>query len=270
MKNNPLLTPINNRDSTNMNKLILIIGVVVLCTATLISWGYSQSSSIRIVTQDWAPYNYVEDNELRGFSVEIVREIMQKLQIQNEIEIYPRKRSQIVRENGQNIVFFTIFRSPSRENKYKWIGPISDDSIYFYKRKGDPRNFNTIEDVRNKKISAPMGGFVYRSLVEQGFKSIEKAPSWSGQIKMVLSGRADLLVCLTPIGLAHYMNKENIKFDQLVKTPVKLIEFPLYISGSKEIDDEIIMEWQQKLDEMKSSGRYTQIYNKYLLEQRSD
>lgn len=53
----------------------------------------SETGNIQLVTEEWAPCNYRKNGELQGFSVEIVRSIMNELGIDEEIEIYPSMRS---------------------------------------------------------------------------------------------------------------------------------------------------------------------------------
>jgi len=221
--------------------------------------------ALNIITEDWAPYNYEEDNILKGFSVDVVNAIMVELGEKHNIDIYPGARGEMMLDSMPNIMNFSLFRTPEREKKYKWVGPISEEAIYFYKRKDDPREYKTLNDIRkNSMISLPHKGLILSRVEALGITNISKIPDKRGQFLHLFVGRANLTVNVTPLGVVYYMKKLNKPVDALVQTQVKLFEFPLYIACSKEIPDSVIKRWQKALDMVKSSGKYDQIYNKYL------
>ncbi len=220
---------------------------------------------LEIITEDWAPYNYVEDNIVIGFSVEIVQAIMEELGEKHEIKVYPGARGEMMLDSMPNIMNFSLLRTPERETKYKWIGPISEEAIYFYKRKDDPREFKTLDDIKRvKTITVPHKGLVKSYVDAQGITNINALTTREAQFLHLFMGRADLSINASQIGVAYYLKKLNKPPDALVRTQVKLLEFPLYIACSKGIPDRVIKKWQRALDKIKSSGRYKQIYNKYL------
>jgi len=221
--------------------------------------------ALNVITEDWAPYNYEENNILKGFSVEVVKTIMAELGEKHHINIYPGARGEMMLDTKPNIMNFSLFRTPEREIKYKWVGPISEESIYFYKRKDDTREYKTLNDVReNSIIAAPHKGLVSSYIEALGITNINKLSNRTSQFLHLFVGRANLMVNLTPLGVAYYLKQLNKPVDTLVQTQVKLLEFPLYIACSKEIPDSVIRKWQNALDRIKSSGKYDQIYNKYL------
>ena len=113
-------------------------------------------------------------------------------------------------------------------------------------------------------ISVPHKGLVLSYVEAQGLTNIHKMLKMDAQIRHVLMGRADLAVSATPLGVAYYLKRLKKPTDALVKTQVKLLEFPLYIACSKEIPDRVISKWQQAFEKVKASGQYERIYNKYL------
>lgn len=236
--------------------LLLLLLVFPLC---------SQELPLRIITEDWAPYNYKENDTLTGFSVEVVQAIMRKIGVTYPIKLYPGGRGELLLDNEPNILSFSLFRTPEREKRYKWIGPISQESIYFYKRADDPRKFNSLEDIQKVNIiSTPHDGLIFRTVKEAGITNISKITTRDGQFQHLFMGRADLMINVPPLGIAHYLDQIGKPSDALVSTGVKLVDFPLYIACSPEIPDSVIDEWQRALDAIKASGEFQKIYNKYL------
>lgn len=243
---------------------------IPLIAASIILLGMLSQTAVaqpdlEIITEDWAPYNYKEDNLVKGFSTEIIQAVMDELNETYPIAIYPGPRGDRMLDTLPNIMYFTLFRTPEREHKYKWIGPISDEAIYFYKHKNNPKHYFTIEDVKKATlVTVPYKGLVADKVEEHGIKNIIKVSSREQQLALLLKERAELLVNTSPIGVAYYLKKMNKPVDSLIQTKVKLLEFPLYIACSKEIPDDVIQRWQDALERVKASSTYTQIYNKYL------
>jgi len=225
----------------------------------------AKQPNLMIITEEWAPYNYSLKGVAKGFSVEIVKAIMQELGEQHPISVYPGARAMQLLDNTENVLNFSLFRTPEREKKYKWIGPLSNESIYFYKRADDPREFKTIEDVKAvKAIATPLNGLVFSHLQAQKFTNLSKSHSTLQQLSKLLKNRVDLSISVTPLGKMHYLTKLEQPANAITNTGVKLLEFPLYIACSKELPDSVIKRWQQALDRVIESGKYAKIYDKYL------
>ncbi len=121
-----------------IKKLFLVL---FLCVWSV---GFSQAiakeAALTIITEDWPPYNYKANGKIKGFSTEIVQAIMKVLNLNYEIQLLPGARGEKMLEEGVRVMNFSIFRTLEREKQYKWIGPIAEDAIYFYKRKGKTKH----------------------------------------------------------------------------------------------------------------------------------
>lgn len=225
----------------------------------------AEEQRLTIITEDWPPYNYEENKEVKGFSTEIVKAIMAELHLKDEIQLLPGARGEQLLDQGSYVMSFSMFRTPEREEQYKWIGPIAEDAVYFYKKKGNPLEIRTLEDA--KKVGAVAcrhKGLVWRVLQREGFTNLDPTPNPDGIIKKVVMGRVKLSVSETSLGVKYWLKKSQLPPDTLEQTSVKLLEFPLYIACTKDIPDEIIQKWQEALERIKASGKYTQLYNEYL------
>ncbi len=160
---------------------------------------------------------------------------------------------------------FSLFRTVERENKYKWIGPIAEDAVYFYKKRGNLIEIETMEDAKSvKRVACRHKGLVLSELKKAGITNLDLTTKPDGIIRKVAMGVTDLSVSVTPLGLNYWLKKSGLPTDTLDQTPVKLVEFPLYIACSKDTDDEVIKQWQEALERIKDSAAYSEIYNKYI------
>ena len=244
-------------------KVYLPIWLVFL-SLIFISPLVNAQPDLKLITEDWAPYNYEEGLEIKGFSTEVVRAVLDELGDTYPIEIFPGPRSDRMLDTLPNIMYFSIFRTPEREEKYKWIGPISDQAVYFYKRKGNPKAYRDIEDIKVASVTVPYKGLVADTVEMLGVTNVIKLVTREQQFALLFNNRAELLVNTGPLGVAYYLKKMDMPADALTQTPVKLLEFPLYIACSKEIPDSVIERWQVALDRVKASNKYRTIYHKYL------
>lgn len=227
------------------------------------AWAVSQK--LKIVTEEWAPYNYSEAGVPAGFSVEIVQAIAKSLGVDIDLQLLPSMRAKASLESNQRTMLITMLRTPERETQYKWIGPLGDSSIYFYKREGSPLVISTLEDAKKvRSICARQGGLAISRLKAAGFTNLDAAPSDGKTVyKMLIFGRCDLAVSDSALGVSHILKQMNYPLDAVVQTPVKLLALSAYIACSKDIPDIEIARWQAALDKLKASGAFQAILKKY-------
>ena len=239
--------------------------MIILITFIFTTNSYAlENTQLNISTGELPPYSYTKNGNLTGLAVEIVNELKTRMKYSNKIIKKPWGR--VIHESkSSNQLSFPLVRRPYRENSYKWIGPIAQDAVYFYKRKGNLTNIQTIEEAKKVNlISSLHKGLVFSVLQKKGFTNLDPVSNQLSSIKKVVKGRVDLGVNLTPLGIKYYLKRAKLPLDSIELTPVKLIEFPLYIACSKNIPNEIIEDWQKALDKIKESGEYSKIYNKYM------
>ncbi len=169
-----------------MKAFLFIVSLLCL----LASNSIRAAEPLLFVTEEWAPYNFTRDGELTGFSTEIIQAMMAELGESHEIRVYPGARTTKVLDAQPNAVGFSYFRTPKRDNKYKWVGALVDEVIYLYKRKEDDRSFSSLEDARLVEgIVVSNKGIIQAKLEALGFDNYTKFTNNKDQIKHVLQMR---------------------------------------------------------------------------------
>ncbi len=220
--------------------------------------------NINIITEQWPPFNYIENKELVGFSTEIVKLVMKDLMIDTPINVLPSARAMNILKNSKRTMFFSYIQTPERKDLFKWIGPFGEQAIYFYKRKNSPLDIRTIKDAKKVKSICSRGyGLVHGILVKNGFKNLDESATAKSIYLKAIKGRCDLSISETPLGYAYWMKKLKLPLDSLEKTPLEIIRSSLYIIATKDIPDEEVMLWQKSLDKIIKSKEYLKIKNKY-------
>ncbi len=248
-----------------MRKENRILIFLVLSFVLVLPFFSAGAQELQIITEEWPPYNFEKDGKVSGFSTEIVQEIMSELNETHEIKLLPGARGDQLMESGKMVMNFSLFRTPAREKRFKFIGPIAEDAVYFYKKKGRQLSINTLDDAKKvNKVASPHKGLVYTHLVKAGFTNLDKTTKAISRIKKLLMGRTDLSVGITTLGVAYELKQLGEPMDAVTRTPVKLVEFPLYIVCTKNVSDNVIKRWQDALNRIKATGKYQTIYQRYM------
>ncbi len=246
---------------TKLNLLTSCIFQLLIISVINVS---AQDYPIRIVTESFPPYNYVENNKIVGCATDVVREIMRDLNVNYGIKEYPDARLHSMLENEKGIMAYVLFRIPERENKYKWIGPIATDHIHVYKKKGSPLAIYNVDDAKKvKRVAAFHRGVVFDRLVEIGFKNLDETPVVDSIFKKLLLGRVELMVGLPNLGVSYWLKLNGYPADALVPTPVRIETYDMYIVCTKDIPDSVVSKWQKSLDALKASGEFDKIFERY-------
>lgn len=93
--------------------------------------------SLRIVTEEWPPYNYTNDNgKVVGAATAKVRWILEQADIDYTLESYPWARAIDLASSKKNVAIFSVYRTQVREPQFKWVCPlISPVPTFIFKLK---------------------------------------------------------------------------------------------------------------------------------------
>ncbi|WP_077338253.1 substrate-binding periplasmic protein [Pseudocolwellia agarivorans] len=221
----------------------------------------SYSQNITFLTHQIEPFSYLEDGEIKGVTTDIIKEMMKITQYNQEIKIFPFARGLWTVQNKPNYAMYIVARRPEREDTVKWVGPLISSGVYFYKRKGSSINPSNLDEIKQSfSVGVHLGNADHNFLKAQNIKNIIPTTKPFYAIKMLVNDRVDLVPMseLTVYGIAE-KEKNNIE-----RTNVKLYNSDVYLAFSKETPNNIITNWQNALDEIKSTGVYGKIYQKYL------
>lgn len=257
------ISPMAPHDVCNERRIALLGLMLLAGCASSSLWA--DEKKLSVITEEWAPYNFLEDGVLKGFSVEVVQNIIERLNLKIAIEMYPSMRTTLMLGSVPGTMMITMLRTPEREDKYKWIGPLGDGAIYFYKKSGSPLEIASLDDAKKVKlIGCRHAGLVFNTLKSAGFTNLDPTSTDGESVyKKLLLDRCDLAISDTPLGVKHVLKKLAVPANALVQTSVKLVGAPLYIACSTDIADRDIALWQKTLDGLKASGVFAAIQKKY-------
>ena len=92
-------------------------------------------AQLNYLTEEWAPFNYLENGNVTGLSVELLEAVFKNIGVnrsRSDVRIVPLSEGFKTAQNNTSTVLFSIVRTPEREHLYKWAGPFTKASFVLY------------------------------------------------------------------------------------------------------------------------------------------
>ncbi len=248
-------------------KPILILKWIIV-SSLLLSLGIN-AAPLQIICAEWPPYEYSgEDGKPAGFSVEVLQAILKDLAIKNTVEFYPWKRAYLKALNTPNTLLFTVAKTPNRESKFKWVGPIGSREVYLWKLKSRTDiNVNNLQEAKNYLIGTTRGFASETDLINKGFivdEHLDSVTVPQQNYEKLYAGRVDLIIDLELT--AYYgILKTELDFSQLERSILITSGTDLYFAFNMETSQEIVDQFQASLIKLKDNGVFYKILRKYQL-----
>jgi len=148
----------------------LVLALVLVLGLGVINQARGDGLPLEIACSQWRPYAFKENSKISGPAYEIVKQVMQRAQVDFTYKIKPWPR---VYNNGlskTNYMIGCLGRTQAREKLFHWIGPVTQGiDIYFYKLKSNPIEVSSIAQARQYKIATERDSYRQEFLQDQGF-----------------------------------------------------------------------------------------------------
>ena len=241
--------------------------LLIFLLASLLPAQGQTINDLTLMSEDFPPYNYVSAVGLKGSSIDLMVLILQELHStinRSDIQILPWARSYILLQKDPNAVLFAMTKTGSRENLFKWVGPISTARNVLIGKKSRHFVINRPADLAEYQIGV-VGNDAGQQLIEQlGVPKDHEDIADSGElnVRKLVSGRFDLIAY--DENVVRWILKNEGQNPDDYETVYLLNEGQHYFAFNKSVPDEIINEMQKTLDELKHMGAFQKILNQYL------
>ena len=225
------------------------------------------AEKIRVLTEEWPPYNYVVDGTIVGISTDLVKATLDRAGVDYQMEVWPWRRAYITALEQPNTFLFTTSRTKQRESLFKWIGPLYRRQLHLYKLKSRTDiQVNGLEDLKKYEIGVLRGGSVEEFLKSKGFKEDDHlwpVTTVQQNLLKVFLMRIDLIVG-SDMSLSYRLKDSRYKFADLEKVFLLDDQGAYFIAANKETPDEMVQRLQTAFDDLIKQGLRERIRNKYL------
>lgn len=229
--------------------LVMVLSLLGVCRAEL-----------RILGEVSPPGEYLDaDGEPAGVTVELVRELLNRLKVRATIHILPWKRAYQMGLNENNVALMETTRTPERENHFKWVGPVLVVKRIVYGLGTYDKPLKSTADLRQGgTICVLRGSSNERYLQSLGITQINSVTVPSQCLKMLAAERVQVFYT-SEIGMDGLLKKQGMADDR-VKALLDLKKEYLYLAFSKDVSDGRIRRWQDALEAAKRDGTVAHIY----------
>ncbi len=225
--------------------------VFVLASAT----SAANAAEIHFVTENYPPFNYLEDGQIKGMSMDQVKLIMKNAKISYSVEIMPWARALALAEIEKDFCVFTAVHNAERDRKFKWVEPLSRSRTLLVRKAGSHVAPGTLDEAKAFTIGTQRGDFTHDILKNYNFPKIDLATDLDLSLKKLMSGRIDLM----PISEKYY---EKLKRDGAeIESVLTFSESTYSIACNRGVPDTTISTMQQELNRLIADGTQQQISN---------
>ena len=232
-------------------KLLLLI--------LLVSQGTNASvlNKLKYYTEDYPPYNYLDDQIIKGVAVDLLVESSRLLGSSiepNDIKLIPWPRAYHIARTVPNSVLLSTARTPARENLFKWVGPIGATRVVILAKKNSNIKINNIQDLAQYPIGVVKDDIAEHLMLQAGVSSamMEYANTSKPLSRMLAFDRFKLW--------AYEERAARIAIEQsgmnnsAFEVVFVLKKLSLYYAFHLATDDQIIALFQNTLDKLKETS----------------
>ena len=248
-----------------MKPLLLLLASVLFAAA-------NAQETLRVVTEDYPPYNFMEGGEPSGLATEVVLAVLDRLGLDAEIEFHPWDISYQIALTGPDVLIYSIGRNEEREARFQWVGEITPpDRIFFFALRARlERNqirLRDLDSARPYRIGTTRDDFREQFLLQHGFRpgeQIVRGELVHNSMRNLFWGRVDLV----PLPeMAGFTLARRMGFDPrdlaLALEIDELQPGSNYMAFSLDTPADLVQRAGVALQSVKDDGTYQGIVDKY-------
>lgn len=220
---------------------------LVVCAALTPAAAVAQSATLSLFTENYAPYSFMQGDELKGHAVDIMAEALARANINARMELTKWTRAISLAEKQENTCVFTTARTEEREAKFQWVGPMYTSSVYLIQQKGANQGVSSLEDALTKTIGSQTGDYTVGLLEKMGAANIDLAADQNMTLKKLEAGRLDYAIVL---GAAA----EAADAGGILEIAMEASRSEFYLACSNTTDVDLITQIDAAIDSVVADG----------------
>ena len=247
-----------------------VVRTIQLVTLACLALRAFASDDIRIVTEELPPYNMTVDGRLTGMSTEVVQAVLKEAGVTATIQSMPWARAYDIALNSENVLIYSITRTPQREKLFKWVGDIAPMHWYLFAKSGSNIRLTNLDDARKYQIAAVKEDAGEQYLLSQGFivgKNLQSSNKYQYNYDKLKFGRVDLWISLE-LNALHLIRQAGEEPEKVV---VRALSLPgldgahgLNLAFSQKTPDALVERVRKALETVRKNGTYDAILKKWL------
>ncbi len=223
-------------------------------------------ASLKIMTEDYPPFNYQQDGELRGLSVDLMLEMLKRAgasHAKSDIELLPWARGYNLTLNRDCHALFSTTRTEDREELFKWVGPFVPTIVGLTAKKSSRLKIKSAEELHKMRIGVVKDDVGHLLLKAAGLTDdkLDIVLYNDQNYKKLAAGRIDAVAYETNVTKFGLVSIGESLADYEVIHVLKRGD--LYLALNKKTEDDIVRTLQAGFDSLVADGTYDRILASY-------
>ncbi|MFF7708957.1 transporter substrate-binding domain-containing protein [Pseudomonas sp. NPDC007930] len=157
----------------------------------------AQNAPIQVVTEELPPYNMTENGQVTGMCTELVRAVLKEAGLDGQVQVMPWARAYDMALHVDNVLIYSMSRTPDREKLFQWVGPLLPVRWYLYTLASHPLNLTTLEDAQALQVATVNQDSGEQFLQSHGFeigRNLQSSSRYALDYEKLKSGHVDLWI----------------------------------------------------------------------------
>ena len=222
---------------------------------------------LRIVTEEFPPYNYQVAGEAQGMSSEVIKAMLKHAKLDVDITFYPWPRAYRAAQIEPNTLIYSIARIPERETLFEWIGDIAPYRTSFYKLKSNVElQVDSLEYAQSFHVGVSQDDAIKTYLENRGFDKLEVVRTHQLAVRMLIYGRM-ALIAHDEASMPFLMKEAGLDMN-LIERVLRIEELSeqLYVAMHPKSDPDLLQKLKKSLKTIKENGEFQAIQRRYFPE----
>jgi len=239
------------------------IAVLALFLPVHAMGGEKGPGGLDYMTEEYPPYNFTENGEQKGVSVDLLREIWAIMgEKPAKVSFMPWARAYRDIREKKGMALFNMARTPEREDLFQWACPITTARFMLFARAGSGVVLNSRDDISRYAVGV-IRDDISEILVKKygGGARVESVADMGLNMKKLDAGRIDL-VAYSEEAFPEYLRANGLEEDHY-KAALLLDEIPICFAFSKDVDAQFLDRFRAALKALSDAGRVRELLARY-------
>lgn len=240
----------------------------LLCAVVALALPAS-AFTLKVVTEEFPPYNYTENGTITGFSTDVVQAVLKEVNLQGEFHSMPWARAYETAQAGEQVLIYSIGRNPMREKLFKWVGVIAPTQYYLFSLPQRKLRLERLDQAKSYQTASVNEDVGEQFLIANGFvkgQNLQSSVKYELNYEKLKRGRVDLWIMpeLVAVHLARQAGDEPAETLARSFAITDLSSEGYYMAFGANTPDALVERLGKGLATIKSNGTYDALKKKWL------
>jgi len=222
------------------------------------------AGKITIYAEQLYPLSYTQigssEGYVLGYATEFIRVLMDESGVAYDLLMVPWARALQTIDNQENVLIYSMARTPAREEDYLWLGELWPMRNFLYGLRSKQANLPTnLDEARSYRVGVTRGDVVHTYLKSKKFSRIVEVANLKKNFSLLKRDRIDL-ISFPDFALGHSATARGFDLrDLVVMLEMEEMSLVLSIAVSKTTDPELVRRLRLAYQSLRADGSYAQI-----------